>query len=108
MTLLKDNKLLLIAEKLNFDISGIPKIFLQPSLDLTSEENFNTVFSFTKDLPSVPTTNIAADTKTKNNTTSTMSGILLQEKVKSLVKLQFVLHKKRDQKCDFHDALGRI
>ncbi|XP_067009961.2 vacuolar protein sorting-associated protein 54 [Anabrus simplex] len=59
----------------HFDISGIPKIFLQPSLELSNPETFNAVFPFSTKEPLSPGIN------KDGSCSSHQSGKLLQEKL---------------------------
>ncbi|XP_047119390.1 vacuolar protein sorting-associated protein 54 [Schistocerca piceifrons] len=61
-------------EKIQLDVSGIPKIFLQPNFDLTVEETFNSVFPFTKEQAT-----FGSDGENTKN--SYNSGKLIQEKL---------------------------
>jgi len=37
------------SDRLQFDLTNIPKIFLVPNLDLSQKDNFDAVFPFAKD-----------------------------------------------------------
>ncbi|KAG8231895.1 hypothetical protein J437_LFUL011728 [Ladona fulva] len=88
-------------ERSNSDISGIPKIFLQPVLDLTKLETFNAVYNSSKESGS--------PLRMKEPSTSIhSSGKLLQEKLShylDLVEVQ-IAHQVAQKSEAFFEAMS--
>nr|CAD7451911.1 unnamed protein product [Timema tahoe] len=81
-----------------FDVSNIPKIFLQPNLDLSKEENFNAVYPFSKETMS-PIAGRDIVKSTQN------SGKLLQEKLShylDMVEVQIAQQVAQKSDAFFH------